>query len=30
MKRLLGWGVDSLISDRPDLAVEAVREFAIR
>ena len=27
MKRLLGWGVDSLISDRPDLAVAVVREW---
>jgi glycerophosphoryl diester phosphodiesterase len=25
MQRLLGWGVDALISDRPDLAVAAVR-----
>lgn len=25
MDRLLGWGVDALISDRPDLAVAAVR-----
>jgi glycerophosphoryl diester phosphodiesterase len=26
MRRLIGWGVDALISDRPDLAVAAVRE----
>jgi glycerophosphoryl diester phosphodiesterase len=26
MRRLLDWGVDALISDRPDLAVAAVRE----
>ena len=25
MRRLLDWGVDALISDRPDLAVEVVR-----
>jgi glycerophosphoryl diester phosphodiesterase len=25
MRRLLEWGVDALISDRPDLAVAAVR-----
>jgi glycerophosphoryl diester phosphodiesterase len=25
MRRLLGWGVDGLISDRPDVAVEVVR-----
>ncbi len=25
MRRLLDWGVDGLISDRPDLAVEVVR-----
>jgi glycerophosphoryl diester phosphodiesterase len=25
MRRLLGWGVDALISDRPDVAVEVVR-----
>jgi glycerophosphoryl diester phosphodiesterase len=25
MRRLLGWGVDGIISDRPDLAVEVVR-----
>ena len=24
MERLLGWGVDGLISDRPDVAVEVV------
>jgi glycerophosphoryl diester phosphodiesterase len=28
MRRLLDWGIDALISDRPDLAVEAVRSFA--
>ena len=28
MKRLLGWGVDALISNRPDLAV-AVRDASI-
>jgi glycerophosphoryl diester phosphodiesterase len=27
MKLLLGWGADSLISDRPDLAVPIVREW---
>ena len=26
MRRLIGWGVDGLITDRPDLAVAAVRE----
>jgi glycerophosphoryl diester phosphodiesterase len=30
MRRLLGWGVDALISDRPDLAVAAVRRIAER
>ena len=25
MRRLLDWGADALISDRPDLAVEVVR-----
>lgn len=25
MRRLIGWGVDGLISDRPDIAVEVVR-----
>ena len=30
MRRLLDWGADALISDRPDLAVEAVRRFADR
>lgn len=29
MRRLLAWGVDALISDRPDLAVEAVRPFSV-
>lgn len=28
MRRLLEWGVDALISDRPDLAVAEVRAFA--
>jgi glycerophosphoryl diester phosphodiesterase len=28
MRRLLTWGVDALISDRPDLAVEAARSAA--
>lgn len=28
MTRLLGWGVDGIISDRPDIAVEVVREFS--
>lgn len=28
MVRLLGWGADSLISDRPDLAVAVTREWA--
>jgi glycerophosphoryl diester phosphodiesterase len=27
MLRLLGWGADSIISDRPDVAVTAVREW---
>jgi glycerophosphoryl diester phosphodiesterase len=26
--RLLGWGADAIISDRPDLAVESVRAHA--
>jgi hypothetical protein len=26
--RLLGWGADSVISDRPDIAVPVVREWA--
>lgn len=30
MRRLLDWGVDGLISDRPDLAVEAVRAHMAR
>ena len=30
MDRLLGWGVDALISDRPDLAVAAVRAVTER
>ena len=25
MRRLLDWGVDGIISDRPDIAVEVVR-----
>ena len=28
MTRLLGWGVDAVISDRPDVAANAVRSFA--
>jgi glycerophosphoryl diester phosphodiesterase len=28
MQRLLGWGVDGIITDRPDVGVEVVREFA--
>lgn len=28
MTRLLGWGVDGIITDRPDVAVEVVREFS--
>jgi glycerophosphoryl diester phosphodiesterase len=28
MRRLLSWGVDGIISDRPDIASEVVREFA--
>ena len=28
MRRLLSWGVDGLISDRPDLAVSVVRGAA--
>ena len=30
MQRLLGWGVDGLITDRPDLAVPIVRECYVR
>ncbi len=30
MERLLGWGVDGLITDRPDVAVRVVRELAGR
>jgi glycerophosphoryl diester phosphodiesterase len=26
MRRLIGWGADAIISDRPDLAVQAVRD----
>jgi glycerophosphoryl diester phosphodiesterase len=29
MRRLLEWGVDGLISDRPDLAVAAVNAFRV-
>ncbi len=28
MRRLLEWGVDAIITDRPDVAVEVVREWA--
>ncbi len=30
MRRLLGWGVDGIISDRPDLAVQVVQEWVGR
>jgi glycerophosphoryl diester phosphodiesterase len=30
MRRLLGWGVDGIISDRPDVAVGVVREWVSR
>ena len=30
MERLLGWGADSIISDRPDVAVAVVREWCAR
>jgi glycerophosphoryl diester phosphodiesterase len=30
MRRLLGWGVDGIISDRPDIAAEVVRDWAGR
>jgi glycerophosphoryl diester phosphodiesterase len=30
MRRLLGWGVDGIISDRPDVAVEVVQEWVSR
>ena len=30
MRRLLGWGVDGIISDRPDVAAEVVRKWANR
>lgn len=30
IQRLLDWGVDGIISDRPDLAVEVVRDWAAR
>jgi len=29
-RRLLGWGVDALITDRPDVMVPLVREWAGR
>jgi glycerophosphoryl diester phosphodiesterase len=29
MRRLLTWGVDAIISDRPDVAVRVVREFGV-
>src|SRR5439155_23964984 len=28
MRRLLEWGVDGIITDRPDIAVEVVRDWA--
>jgi glycerophosphoryl diester phosphodiesterase len=30
IRRLLGWGVDGIISDRPDIAAEVVREWVER
>ena len=30
MRRLLDWGVDGIISDRPDLAAQVVRDWAAR
>lgn len=30
IRRLLDWGVDAIISDRPDVAVEVVRDWAAR
>jgi glycerophosphoryl diester phosphodiesterase len=30
IRRLLRWGVDAIITDRPDVAVEIVREFVDR
>jgi glycerophosphoryl diester phosphodiesterase len=27
MRRLLGWGVDAIITDRPDIAVRVVRSL---
>ena len=30
LDRLFGWGVEAVISDRPDLALEAVRRFVAR
>jgi glycerophosphoryl diester phosphodiesterase len=30
IRRLLGWGVDGIISDRPDVAVNVVREWVRR
>jgi glycerophosphoryl diester phosphodiesterase len=30
IRRLLDWGVDGIISDRPDVAVDVVRQWAAR
>ncbi|MGE3273679.1 MAG: glycerophosphodiester phosphodiesterase [Vicinamibacterales bacterium] len=30
MRRLVAWGVDGLISDRPDLAVRAIQDFRLK
>ena len=30
MRRLLSWGVDGIITDRPDVAVEVVRDWCSR
>ena len=30
MRRLLGWGVDGIISDRPDVAAQVVRDWTAR
>jgi glycerophosphoryl diester phosphodiesterase len=30
MRRLLDWGVDGLITDRPDIAVPLVRDWCVR
>jgi glycerophosphoryl diester phosphodiesterase len=30
MQRLLSWGADSVISDRPDVAVAVVRQWKAR